>query len=510
MIRHLSVFILALALIGAPSMGQTPEALQMSKAGAVWFNSSNAAGMTVTSIAPFEAIDVNYHIADGDYRSYTEGNSRNLTINAEGSTSLWKGKVWGKFSYDNITERDTKYNTLSLTLDEDNPFFVADNVLSWWKKQKYELEMKASTPLYKDRIGFGIDASYFTESGAKQIDPRGYGNEYSLVVKPAAILKFGRHYAGIVLDYEKGNMRMTPINNAYMNSRDAFILHGLGNNEASLVSLVTTGVGQVFDKKNQYGASLQYSYSTDSFKVLADIYGNMRIWDLSHTPNRPEAIGSTKRTAFGGNVQMISENESFFHKLVASGAIRNTDGIEYVQVFNKDYNVQAYETVAENVKSKYSRIEAKVSYDMTRKSHDSYSWSVGAEAEYISRNDRYLLPVSTFKCSHLYAGLHGKKQFFLKKMSMSLGANAGYCLGLDSEYGYQGTSASTPIVTDYFPHELSYLSASYLCAGLDYRISIHVSAENTLFAGVRAKMLRTGNELMKSRNIADISVGFVF
>ena len=86
---------LALALIGAPAMGQTPEALQMSKAGAVWFNSSNAAGMTVTSIAPFEAIDVNYHIADGDYRSYTEGNSRNLTINAEGSTSLWKGKVWG-------------------------------------------------------------------------------------------------------------------------------------------------------------------------------------------------------------------------------------------------------------------------------------------------------------------------------------------------------------------------------------------------------------------------------
>lgn len=510
MTRHLSVFILALPLIGAPAMGQTPEALQMSKAGAVWFNSSNTAGMTVTSITPFEAIDVNYHIADGEHRSYTEGNSRNLTINAEGATSLWKGKVWGKFSYCNITERDTRYNTLSLTLDEDNPFFVADDVLSWWKKQKYELQMKASTPLYWDRVGFGIEASYFSESGAKQIDPRGYGNEYSLCVKPAAILKFGRHYAGIVIDYENGNMRMTPTNNAYMNSRDAYILHGLGNNEASLISLVSTGVGQVFDTKNQYGASLQYSYLSDTFRILADMFASMRVWDLSHTPNRPEAIGSTKRIVMGGNIQAVSENRSFRHKLVASMAIRNTDGIEYVQVFNKDYNVQAYETVAKNVKSRYSRAKAAVSYDMTRKSHDSYNWTVGAEAEYNSRNDRYLIPVSTFDCSHLYVELHGRKQFFLKRMSMSVGANAGYCLGLDSEYSYQGASASTPIVTDYFPHELSFLSASYICAGIDYKVSFDVLTNSTMFAGLGAKMLKTGNNQMKNRNIADISIGFVF
>ncbi|MCQ2168781.1 MAG: hypothetical protein MJY69_09020, partial [Bacteroidales bacterium] len=271
--RYIPAIIIALAVGTFPLMGQTPAALEMEKASAVWFDSDNAAGMTVTSIAPFEAIDANYHISNGDFRSYTEGNARDLILNAEGSTDLWRGKVWGKFSYSNITERDTKYNTLFLNLDEDNPFYVADINLSWWKKQKYELAMKASTPFYWDRVAFGIGASYFTESGAKQIDPRGYGNEFSLVVKPGAVLKLGRNYIGLGLDYEKGNMRMTPINNAYMNSWDAYILHGLGNNELSLISLLTTGVGQVYDKKDQFGASLQYGFVNDSFKILADIYG---------------------------------------------------------------------------------------------------------------------------------------------------------------------------------------------------------------------------------------------
>lgn len=510
MARKLSVIILALAMTGLPSMGQTPAALEMNKAGAVWFDSDNAAGMTVTSIAPFEAIDADYHISDGDYRSYSEGNARDLTLNAEGSTGLWGGKVWGKFSYSNITERGTRYNTLFLNLDEDNPFYVADKNLSWWKKQKYELAMKASTPFYWDRVAFGIGASYFTESGAKQIDPRGYGSEFSLVVKPGAVLKLGRNYIGLGLDYEKGNMRMTPINNAYMNSWDAYILHGLGNNELSLISLLTTGVGQVYDNKDQFGASLQYGYQNDNLKILADIYGSIRDWDLFHTPARQEAIGSTKRTDLGANVQFVGENSSFFHKVVASGSMKNTDGIEYVQVFNKDYNVQAYEIVAENVKSKYSHIEAGLSYDLMRKDHDSYSWAVGVEALYYSRNDRYIIPESIFKCAQLYAGLHGKKQIFLKNASMTVGANAGYCMGMDGEYKYQGTSGETPIVTDFFPHELAYKSASYYCGGLDINVSFRIMQNKSMYFGAKAKMLKTDNPLMNSLMVADVLVGFIF
>lgn len=508
--RYLPVIIIALAIGALPLRGQSPVALEMDKAGAVWFNSSNAAGMTATPTASFTTIDAGYHIANGEYRKYTDGNERNLDISVEGAAPLWRGQVWGKFTYSNITQRDTRYNTLFLNLDEDNPFFVADQELSWWKKQKYELEMKASTPFYWDRLAFGIEAEYFAESGAKQIDPRGYGSEYGILVKPAALLKLGKSYIGLALDYEKGNMRMTPINNAYMNSKAAYILHGLGNNEADVISLLTTGIGQVFDKKNQYGASLQYGFVSDSFKFLADIYGNMRSWDFSHTPNRPEAIGSTKRTDLGGKVQVISESDRFLHRLVASGSMKNTDGIEYVQVFNKDYNVQAYETVAENIKSKYSHTEAELSYDFVRKGHDSYNWAVGADVDYYSRNDRYLIPESNFKCAQLFAGVRGKKQFFLKKISMILGADAGYCMAFDSEYNYQGTSAGTPIVTDYFPHELAYRSASYFSAGLNYEISFKLSERNTLSAGIRAKMLRTDNELMKSRNIADVTVGFIF
>lgn len=497
-------------LAGLPVLAQGPATIEMDKIGAVWFNSDNAAGMTLTSIAPFEAVDVGYHIADGNYRKYTDGNQKTLGVNAEGASSLGKGKVWGKFSYSNLTERDTKYNAMFLNLDEDNPYFVADDQLSWWKKQKYELAVKAATPFLRDKVAFGVEASYFTESGAKQIDPRGYGSEYGIVVKPAALLKLGRHSAGLVLDYEGGNMRMTPINNAYMNSKAAFIMHGLGNSEASLISLLTTGVGQVFDKKNQFGASLQYGYMSDGLKLVADVYGSLRSWDFTHTPARPERIGTTKRTDLGARIQAVSESNDFLHRIVADGSLKNTDGIEYVQIFNKDYNVQAYEVVGQNVKSKYSHMEADLSYDVFRKGGDSFDWTAGASAEWYSRDDRYLIPESTFNCGHLYVEGHGRKQFFMKGLSLVAGATAGYCMGMDGNYSYSGSSASTVIVTDYFPHELEYQKASWWTAGAELSASFSISARTRMFLAAKASLIKTDNALLDGRNIASFSAGFIF
>jgi len=510
MIKRLSAIIFALSCGVFPLSGQTPAALEMNKMSAVWFNSNNASGMTLTSVAPFEAIGVNYHITDGDYRSYTEGNRRDLVIDVEGATSLWKGKVWGEFTYKNITERDTRFNTMFLNMDEDNPFFVADDEPSWWKKQKYEMAMKASTPAYWDRLCLGIQASYFTESGAKQIDPRGYGSEYGITVKPGALLKLGASSIGLALDYEGGNMRMTPINNAYMNSKAAYIMRGLGNNESTVISLLATGVGQVFDKKNQYGASLQYGYSGGSLSLLADLYATLRDWNLLHTPNRPEEIGSTVRKDLGANIQIVQQNAKYMHRVLLDGSQKFTDGIEYIQVFNKDYNVQAYETVARNIKSKYSHTEGSLSYDIFRKAPDGYDWTAGALVNYYARNDRYIIPVSTFSCAQLYSEVHAAKRFHMRKLSLTAGAEIGCCSGRDSKYYYQGTSANTSIVTDYFPHEAAVKSADYYSAGFDLKISVPVSQKNVLFLSTRAKMLETDNDLMKSRSIADISLGVLF
>ena len=510
MIKRLSAILLVMAAGLTPVFGQTPESLEMDKTSALWFNSTNAAGMTLTSIASFEAVDVSYNIADGNYRRYTDGNQKTFAVSAEGSSSLGGGKVWGRFSYNNLTDRDTKFNAMFLNLDEDNPFFVADEELSWWKKQKYELEAKASTPVLWNHVVFGVDASYYTESGAKQIDPRGYGSEYGLVVKPAALFTAGRHSFGLALDYEKGNMRMTPINNAYMNSKTAFIMHGLGNSEATVISLVTSGVGQVFDKKNQYGGSVQYGFTDGAFKVLADFRGSMRAWEFSHTPNRPELIGSTNRMEVGGKIQLLHDGDKYLHAFVVDGSMKNTNGIEYIQVFNKDYEVQQYETVGQNVKSKYSHNEALVSYDIFRKGGESFNWTAGASVEWYCRNDRYLIPESSYNCSHIYAEGHGRKQFSLRKVALTIGAKAGYCLGMDGDYTYTGSSAKSVIVTEYFPHELEYQQASWWCAGADLNVTFPISAKTRMFVGAEAEAIKTNNTLLDRRNIAFIKTGFIF
>lgn len=510
MCRKTSAILVVLALAGFSAKGQTPASLEMEKTGAVWFNSSNAAGITVTSPAPFEAVGVTYDIADGNYRRQTDGNVKTLGVDAEGASSLGKGKVWGKFSYSNITERDTKYNTMSLNLDEDNPFFVADDQPSWWKKQRYELSMKGATPLYRDRFAFGVSAGYFTESGAKQIDPRGYGSEYGVEVKPAAILKLDRSFLGLALDYENGNMRMTPINNAYMNSKAAWIMHGLGNSEVSVISLLADGVGQVFDRKNQFGASLQYGIFADGVRFLADIYGSMRIWDISHTPSRPQRIGTTNRTEAGAKFQLVSDGGDCLGVLVADASMKSTKGIEYIQVFNRDYNVQAYETVGKNVKSKYSHTEARLGYDIYRKNDTGFNWTAGCLCSWYGRDDIYLIPESTFSCGNLYAEAHGRKQFSLKGVSLVTGALAGYSRSFGAQYDYQGSGASTPIVTDYFPSEAAYRATNWLSAGLNINVSFAVSQKTDMYFGAGAKLIKTDNNLLDRRSLATFSAGFIF
>lgn len=506
---------LAVLCAGVPARAQkaplSPAALEMDKVGAVWFNSDNAAGIILTPTASFEAVDVGYDIADGSYRRYADGNNRTLGVNAEGATRLGKGRVWGEFSYRNITSNNCKYNTLFLNMDDEMPFYVADDIESFWKKQRYEMSMKGASPLIRDKFAFGIEAGYFCESGAKQIDPRGYGYEYGVEVKPSAIISFGKHALGLTLSYENGNMRMSSINNALASSHLVYVLRGLGNYDGYYVSLMSTSaLGLVYDKKNEFGGSVQYGYCSENANILAEVYGKYRNWELFQTPSKPRRIGTASRISLGFDIQAVLDGTDFLQRITAEGSFRNTNGIEYIQKLNKEYEVQAWETVGQSVKSTYQRIDASLGYDIYRKSGGSYSWAAGMDVIWQNLNDEYYLPSSKMDAGSINAEVFGKKNFIAGKVSIIPGVKFGYKKNLGSVYSYGGKETDSPIVTDLFPNTLAWLSADCFKSGLGVEISVHLFKSATMFAKADWQLLRASGAMSESRNIASASVGFIF
>lgn len=488
-----------------------PAAMEMDRNRAIWFGSENSAGMILTPLTSYESVGASYDIEQGNWRRYSDGDLKTLNVSAEGASKLGKGRVWGRFDYNNITAEDTKYNTIFLNMDDDMPFYVADDILSFWKKQRYDLGMKAATPLYKGRYAFGVEASYFSESGAKQIDPRGYGYEYGLTVSPSALFVFGSHAVGLALDYEAGNMRMSNINNALTGSHAVYVMHGLGNYEDYIVSLLSSSsLGLVFDNKKQYGASLQYSWTGDGTKLLAEVYGKMRNWDISQTPSKPKKIGTASRTMAGGSVMLTLDRGSFFSKASVSGEYRSTNGIEYLQKLNKDYSVQAWETVGKNVKSKYRNMAASLAYDIYRKRGAGYSWTAGASACWNDRNERYLLPVSEFMVGNVEGEVHGKKNFIIGGSSLLAGLSAAYTRNLSSAYSYQGAGAESCIVTDLYPNTLAYMSADRIRVGANVNWAFSISSKAMMSVKADCSYVKTNDELLDKRMVSKFAIEFIF
>ena len=512
--RTITIFIAALcAGITASAQDATlcPAALEMDKAGAVWFNSGNAAGIILTPTASFEAVSVGYDIADGVYRRYSDGDTRTLSVNAEGASRLGKGRVWGEFSYENITLNNSKYNTVFLNMDDEMPFYVADDIESFWKKQRYEMSVKGATPLIMDRLAFGIEAGYFCESGAKQNDPRGYGFEYGLDVKPSAIFTSGKHTVGLTLSYENGNMRMSSINNALMSSHIVYVLKGLGNYEEYFVSLLSTSaLGLIYDKKNEYGGALQYGYHSEGADVHVELYGKKRDWELYQTPSKPKRIGTAARMSLGGSVQTVLDGSDFLQRITADGHFNNTDGIEYLQKLNKDYEVQAWETVGQSVKSTYQRIEARLGYDIYKKRGVTFDWAAGADVTWNNLDDEYYLPSSTMKSGTVIAGAYGKKNFSLRKVSVIPGVSFGYKKNLGAEYKYGGTTPESPIVADLFPNTVAWMAADHFKCGAEIEVSMPVFKSSMMFAKADWQLLKASGAMTDTRTIASATIGFIF
>jgi len=341
------------ATVSAQEAVREPQ-IEMNLARSLWWSSNNAAGMSVMPLNKYSVVGLGYEMTSGDFKLTQDGEKENAVgFGTNGATSVGQTQLWGTFDYRNIVEKDASFITNLYDPHRDMPYYVADEVMSKFKKQSYDLGVKAAFPQLWGVVTPGMDLQYTTQTGAKQRDPRSV--TYYLTVKAAPSLLFelsGRSSLGLTFNYEYLYERSTFNRSDTEVDYPVFIMRGLGNYTSGVVS-GSVGVGTFFYKGNRIGGGLQYGYTNnDDFSALVDVKYSYKVEDAFQTPTKKQNMGSTKQDLWGVDVQLLNDGEVYMKKLAISFLDRKTEGIEYVQELDSSFDVAEWVTLAKYVRSK--------------------------------------------------------------------------------------------------------------------------------------------------------------
>ena len=501
----ISMMVLGVALSAAAQGSDTdyPARVELTKARSAWFNSANAAGMTIDPLARYNDLSFGYGIGRGDFRLQPEGNPNILDIATSGATSLGRGQVWGSFLYRNLSTVDTRFNTMTLNLEDDLPFIVSDANVSPWKKQRYDMSLKASTPLLGDLVAFGLSADYFTESGAKQVDPRCYDFEYGITAAPSVVFRFGGHTVGLSGLYRNGGVREVPVNSNSQQDQTAYILRGLGVFTDAVVGSLS-GINTFYYKRNLYGGSLQYGFGGRDLKLLAEGGYSYQLVDAFQTPTKPRRMGSTVQQKIHGQIQILAESDVALGKVTVEGFHRATDGVEFLQELGVEW-----ETVAKYVRSTYQLDHIGLGYEFFRKGQAGYNWMAGLRGSFDDRSDQYILPACEMAYKNLTGELYGKKNWLIGNVSVLAGLRGAYRKCLGGVYHYGGPEASSLIVTEFYQKDFEYNTADWIRGGASLNVAFPLRGRTAMFCQLEGDYLKP-LQREDNRLFATLTVGFTF
>lgn len=482
----LTLFIAQVAAAQNKAEQNSPVSLELLKARSLWFNTGNGAGMVFDNFETFSTIEARYSMKSGDFKFKQDGQDEStLGVTSEGGKSIGKAFAWGKFSYNNITQKKTLFNTAMLDPYRGVPYYPVDPNLSDWKKQEYNLQMKvASKPLW-DKWVFGIQANYTAQTGAKQMDPRSEVYFYSINVKPGVAAMFGEHKVGLNFEYENlvDETRRHTNSNGQLN-QDVFVMKGLGNHYTSVIGGLQS-LSSFISNGNKVGGELQYSYGFSDIKFLFNGGYTFRAEDVISNVTKPKKEGSVKEENISANLSIIKEGENL-SRLDISYNSNRIKGIEYVQVLDNTYEVQRWVDVYSSIRSTYAQDDIVASYDFYRGASHEYKWKAGLFANYRLNDDIYLMPKSQRKVENLYLGVNAKVNVPLKLANKFIaGADFIYKNNMDGFYNYGGAAPTSIVITDFMTPDFEFMKQSYYKIGAEVSYFANVGKSNKTGAFIK-------------------------
>ena len=506
---------ITLFLLAGTAFGQADEqnitsnsALELNHARSLWANSSNAAGLAFLPLQDYNKVSAYYNYETGNYKLQQEGdNFRSFGFNTNGAFRIGKIALWGNFTFADEYVTGSLYNTSRNELSSDMPFFVSDCFKSNWRRQYYEMDVKAAFPL-GEKLTLGVELGYMVKQGAKQRDPRVTAVSYKIDVKPSLVFKINdMHHIGANFRYYDSFDRDGFSTSITYSHYELYIMGGFGNYFPTSIG-GTGGIDPFYYNGSGLGGGLQYGFSNDKTAFLLDLTCNRRLIETFETPNKPQRRGDADNTTFGGKLQLLFKGATT-HKFNLQVTSSATDGIEYLQKYVPEYLINSWVTIAKYIKSTYKQTDLSFQYDVFGGAATDYSWKAGAEALYNNRQDEYILPHSEFNVKNAYIGLHAGKNFFMKNGSKFFaGLNAGRKSNISGNYAFNVPEPNHELITGFFMKDFAYLMDNYWTVGLKLDLSIVLKAKSSFNIDLGWKLL--SSQTLDNRNYFTASVAYIF
>lgn len=470
----------------------------------LWHESRNAAGLSVRPLPVFDLVEAEYDWTEGNWHRYPSPSSLNrLAFDTQGALKVGAFNLWGRFRYENLTEKGTRFNTILYDpYDDRQVFSVVDGTLSDWKKQNFDLEAKAALPLVPGLLYGGLDLHYIDYIAAKQHDPRCESYRYALSVRPSLALQAGKHLMGLSLGYQRMYERTMPVVSASGSTHYVYKTLGLGN-----FVLDTAGgnnsIGTIFYTCNAFGGALQWGWK-GPVEFLLEAGADYFMTRTRESATQPYNMGSTNMLDAFASFRLLTDRNHFSLK----GNYRSTAAIYYSPVWvtseNRWVDTDALQT------GRYTTLSADARWEHYLLSGDSWSWKFFADAAYTGRDESYILPKASLAWRDVSVLLGAGKRIPLRICVLEAGVEAGYIQNLGGGYRYDAVFPDTRLATEYYPYEAAILTKSRWQAALDFSSQFYIGSRMSLGLRLHGSYLRTVGPAPLDRYTLSGGVCFIF
>lgn len=480
----------------------------------LWLRSMNAAGLNDLETLVYTDVSGSYSYTKGQFTRVQEGKKNNgFIFDAEGAVRLKGAYMWGKFSLETEKRRDSQFNASIIDPFRGMPFIVADENISDWRIQYYNLETKISMPKFFDKLYAGIGVNYNVATGAKQLNPRPENRYYKLELTPSLVWTIDdKNRLGGTFYYS--NMHeISNINIKYTDDVYFYELEGLG---VFKQSLNTAGKNRDY-RGNAYGAELNYAIKGNVFNLLMSARYIYDYEDVIDGSSQLINISKAIRDNYYGNIVATINNGKHMHELSLEASYRDINGIFYDNDKDPDDTVNQI-TLNKKTRSKFKTTYLAFGYNFFKLKDSEYSWTAGTNIQYQSQKDKYLLPSTGVESSYENTErynfeVHGKYNIDKNlpfKGRLLIDASAMYSLAGDNELFYGGTRNDHIVITDLLYKDFLFLSKNYwkFSGGLQYSVPLTISSRNVnVYGKVNASLIPKTNLGQRANLIA--SLGFI-
>ena len=482
---------LCLASLEANAQGLSAAAMEQLKMQRLWAQSENAAGMALDATDNYSNLEIGYERETGNFHRPQEAEKvGRLGVISEGFVNLENVLVWGAFSFAERNLTDAGYNASITDPYRGMPYYVADQHLSDWRQQLYDLQFRAATPLLNNRWAVGLEGTYIASISAKQRDPRVDTRFYTLELIPAVTYRLSdKHKLGLSVKYTslKEDSRME--NESSNIDQDYYIMYGLG------VAVKGIGSGRTTNYHgDRWGGALQYNYSAAGWNVLLQGSYHVKSEVVEQNYTTPKKDAAVKDKVGAVTLTAYKQGKAFSHYLKAAYENRHIDGIQYLSQRDNSESQNGWLELYRSIRSTYDTNLASVQYALMKNRGAEYSWKLQVGATYTKQDDEYLLPNSVKNSENLLFSLAGKKNFVLgggMNRRLLVDIHAAYNNNLGGEYVYGGSHADYLTVTEVETYDNNYLTSDYWRWGASLTYSQQVKAANKLNLFVKAALERT-------------------